>query len=70
MSITIKTAQTIKLYLWDDGRSVNELEPDRKIMLRHIEARLSLVKGTLVVGQDKKGNNLVELEIPLDQEER
>ncbi len=70
ISITIRTAETIKLILWDDGKSVNELGPDRKIMLRHIEARLSLVKGTLAIGKDKNGYNLVELEIPLEQEEK
>ncbi|MDO9376791.1 MAG: hypothetical protein Q7T76_20355, partial [Ferruginibacter sp.] len=70
ISITINTAETIKLILWDDGKSVNELGPDRKIMLRHIEARLSLVKGTLATGKDKNGHNLVELEIPQGQEEK
>jgi signal transduction histidine kinase len=66
--ITIKTAETIKLNFADDGRNANALEPDRKLMLRHIETRLSLVKGTFKFGRDKKGNNVVDIEIPLDQD--
>jgi signal transduction histidine kinase len=68
ISITIKTSHSIKLVLSDDGRNPDAMEPERKILLRHMETRLSLVKGTIKVGIDKKGHNVVEIEIPLPSE--
>ena len=41
------------------------MEPARKTLLDHMETRIAIVKGTLNIGFDNNGHNLVAIEIPL-----
>ncbi|MEO6719524.1 MAG: GAF domain-containing protein [Ferruginibacter sp.] len=68
IAITIKTDGNIKVSFVDDGKNLHELEPDRKMLLQHINTRIGLVKGHVNLSTDKKGNNRLDIEIPLVQE--
>ena len=65
IAITIKTDNAIKISFVDDGKDVNTLEHERKVLLQHIITRITLVKGHVNLTTDKKGNNILEIEIPL-----
>ena len=64
IAITIKTDHTIKVSFVDDGKNFDALEPERKMLLHHIKTRISLVNGHINLSTDKKGNNLLEIDIP------
>lgn len=65
INIKIKTGRSIRLDLWDDGKSEDGFEPERNMLLRHIETRIALVSGTANAGLDKYGHNMLSIEIPL-----
>jgi signal transduction histidine kinase len=67
IAITIKTGDTIKISFMDDGKDVNALEHEKKMLLQHIKTRVSLVRGEVSSTSDMKGN-LLEIEIPLSHE--
>ncbi|MEO6233140.1 MAG: GAF domain-containing protein [Ferruginibacter sp.] len=67
INITIKTDEIIKVVFLDDGKNADAEEPERKMLLHHIETRIGLVKGKVVTGVDKNNNNKLEIEIPLVQ---
>ena len=67
ISINVKTNSRIKLGFVDDGKNTDNFEPERKMLLHHIKTRIELVNGTVNVTVDKKGNNLLEIEIPVDK---
>lgn len=65
ISIKIKTGTKIWLEFVDDGKAVNAFEPERMMLLHHIETRISILKGAVNIGLDKNGHNLLAVEIPL-----
>ena len=65
IAITIKTGDKITINFVDDGKDISAFELERKTLLEHIKTRINLVKGTVKEATDKKGNNLLEIEIPL-----
>jgi signal transduction histidine kinase len=65
IAIKIKTGKSIQLEFVDDGKTADAFEPERKMLLHHIETRIDIIKGTTRVSIDKHGHNLLELEIPL-----
>lgn len=65
ISIKIKTGKSIRLEFVDDGIISDALEPERMMLLNHIETRISMVKGKINVSLDKHGHNFLEIEIPL-----
>ncbi len=67
ISITIKTDDSIKIEFLDDGKIADANEPERKMLLQHIETRIGLVKGKVVTSIDKNKHNKLEIAIPLVQ---
>ncbi|MCW3093687.1 MAG: sensor histidine kinase [Ferruginibacter sp.] len=65
ITIKIKTDNVIRLSITDDGKKADAFEPERMMLLHHIETRISIVKGKVDVGLDKHEHNLLEIEIPL-----
>lgn len=65
ISIKIKTGDLIRLEFVDDGKYVNTFEPERMMLLHHIETRISILNGNVKVGSDKNSHNLLEIEIPI-----
>ncbi len=69
ISIKIKTDKNIRLEFIDDGKIADGFEPERMMLLNHIETRIGIVKGKVKVSLDKHGHNLLEIEIPLTIEQ-
>ncbi|CAN5684693.1 hypothetical protein BH11BAC3_BH11BAC3_17640 [soil metagenome] len=67
INITIKTDDAINIVFLDDGKNADAEEPERKMLLHHIETRIGLVKGKVATGIDKYNNNKLEIQIPLVQ---
>ena len=65
ISIQIKTNKTIRLEFIDDGKNTDAFKAERRMILRHIQTRIGIVKGKVAMNLDKLGNNLLEIEIPL-----
>ncbi|MEO6732736.1 MAG: GAF domain-containing protein [Ferruginibacter sp.] len=65
VSIKIKTGKSIRLEFTDDGKESHGFEPERNMLLQHIETRIGMVKGTVSVNIDKQGHNLLNIEIPV-----
>ncbi len=68
VSIKIKTDKNIRLEFVDDGKNADAFEPERKMLLHHIETRIGMVHGKVNVGLDNQGHNLLEIEIPLSND--
>ena len=66
--IKIKTVKNIRLEFIDDGKNSDGFEPERMMLLNHIETRIGIVNGKVKVSLDKYGHNLLEIEIPLTNE--
>jgi glucose-6-phosphate-specific signal transduction histidine kinase len=65
IGIKIITGKNIRLQITDDGKKPEATETARKNFLHHIETRTNILNGTLNIGFDSEGNNLVAIEIPL-----
>ncbi|MEO6549620.1 MAG: GAF domain-containing protein [Ferruginibacter sp.] len=65
ISIKIKTSDVTKVSIVDDGKKADAFEPERMMLLHHIETRIRSIKGNMGVGFDKKGHNLLAIDIPL-----
>ncbi|MEP7109043.1 MAG: GAF domain-containing protein [Ferruginibacter sp.] len=63
--IKIKTGENIRLEFVDDGKNADTFEPERMMLLNHIETRIGILNGKVKVSSDKKGHNLLEIEIPV-----
>jgi signal transduction histidine kinase len=65
IAIKIITGKTIWLTIIDDGKKPDVFDTTIKTLLHIIETRIGILKGTLHIGADKNGNNLLSIEIPL-----
>ena len=65
IAIKIKTGKGIRLEFADDGKNGNGFEPERNMFLRHIETRIAIVNGSVLMCYDKAGHNFLVIEIPL-----
>ncbi|MEO7766214.1 MAG: GAF domain-containing protein [Ferruginibacter sp.] len=65
ISIKIVTDKVTRLAITDNGKCTEAFEPERMMLLHHIDTRTSIVKGKVNVSIDNHGHNLLEVEIPL-----
>lgn len=64
IAIRISTGKYIHLEITDDAKNSDPYEPERMRFLQHIEIRIGMLKGTIKVGFDKHGLNLLDIVIP------
>ena len=66
IAIKINTGDSIHLEITDDGKE-DPAELERIRLLKHIETRIGILKGTTYAGYDKSKLNLLDIEIPLQK---
>jgi signal transduction histidine kinase len=66
ISIKIKTGKNIRLEFVDDGKNSPTPEPEGMMLLHHIETRIGILKGKVKTSTNNYGNNLLEIDIPLE----